>query len=162
MLHGILGGYKGYGLAAMVEIFCGILGGAHYGPNVRKWMDTSVEADLVRLTLYAKKDCRKPYMSANACKSSNLFLPVQLCSASTLDPIHEHHKFNFISLYKAALLCIYYVYLCQKYAPNFPQIQSFLGAVFRRNRPGSLCTWICRTTARLDYDVAKFTAGLNI
>uniref|UniRef100_A0A914WBF9 Malate dehydrogenase n=1 Tax=Plectus sambesii TaxID=2011161 RepID=A0A914WBF9_9BILA len=40
------GGYKGYGLSAMVEIFCGILGGAHYGPNVRKWMDTSVEADL--------------------------------------------------------------------------------------------------------------------
>ncbi|XP_071847276.1 uncharacterized oxidoreductase YjmC-like [Apostichopus japonicus] len=42
----ITGGYKGYGLSALVEIFCGILGGAHYGPNVRKWMSTQQEADL--------------------------------------------------------------------------------------------------------------------
>ncbi|VDN52885.1 unnamed protein product [Dracunculus medinensis] len=42
----IEGGYKGYGLAALVEIFCGILGGAHWGPNVRKWMSTADKADL--------------------------------------------------------------------------------------------------------------------
>jgi len=29
------GGYKGYGLGMMVEVLCGILGGAHYGPNIR-------------------------------------------------------------------------------------------------------------------------------
>ena len=29
------GGYKGYGLAMMVEIFCGMLSGSTYGPNVR-------------------------------------------------------------------------------------------------------------------------------
>lgn len=40
------GGYKGYGLAALVEIFCGILGGAHWGPNVRKWLSTTADADL--------------------------------------------------------------------------------------------------------------------
>ncbi|CAJ0581684.1 unnamed protein product, partial [Mesorhabditis spiculigera] len=40
------GGYKGYGLAALVEIFCGIMGGAHWGPNVRRWMSTSGDADL--------------------------------------------------------------------------------------------------------------------
>ncbi|KHJ75684.1 hypothetical protein OESDEN_16241 [Oesophagostomum dentatum] len=30
----------------MVEIFCGILGGAHWGPNIRKWMTASSDADL--------------------------------------------------------------------------------------------------------------------
>lgn len=39
-------GYKGYGLAMMVEIFCGMLSGGHYGPNVRRWMSTTTEADL--------------------------------------------------------------------------------------------------------------------
>ncbi|CAI4228558.1 unnamed protein product [Auanema sp. JU1783] len=42
----ISGGYKGYGLCSLVEIFCGILGGAHWGPNVRKWMSSSEDADL--------------------------------------------------------------------------------------------------------------------
>ncbi|CAJ0963212.1 unnamed protein product, partial [Mesorhabditis belari] len=40
------GGYKGYGMAALVEIFCGILGGAKWGPNVRKWMSASEDANL--------------------------------------------------------------------------------------------------------------------
>lgn len=30
-------GYKGFGLAAMVELFCGVLGGANYGHHVRSW-----------------------------------------------------------------------------------------------------------------------------
>nr|CAD7426367.1 unnamed protein product [Timema monikensis] len=34
-------GYKGYGLGLLVETFCGILGGSLYGPNVRRWMQTS-------------------------------------------------------------------------------------------------------------------------
>ncbi|XGW12384.1 hypothetical protein V3C99_013243, partial [Haemonchus contortus] len=42
----ICGGYKGYGLGSVVEIFCGILGGAHWGPNIRKWMSAEVDADL--------------------------------------------------------------------------------------------------------------------
>ncbi|XP_065320295.1 uncharacterized oxidoreductase YjmC-like [Gordionus sp. m RMFG-2023] len=40
------GGYKGSGLAMMVEIFCGILAGSTYGPNIRKWMNTEKVADL--------------------------------------------------------------------------------------------------------------------
>lgn len=40
------GGYKGYGLAMMVEMLCGILGGGAYGPNVRKWGTTAKEANL--------------------------------------------------------------------------------------------------------------------
>lgn len=30
-------GYKGYGLAAMAEVMCGVLAGAAFGTNVRKW-----------------------------------------------------------------------------------------------------------------------------
>ena len=41
------GGYKGYGLAMLVEIFCGILANADYGPNIRFWKDNDREANLV-------------------------------------------------------------------------------------------------------------------
>jgi len=40
------GGYKGYGLAMMVEILCASLSGATYGKNVRKWGSTDRIADL--------------------------------------------------------------------------------------------------------------------
>lgn len=30
-------GYKGYGLALMVEVLCGILSGSEFGPNIRQW-----------------------------------------------------------------------------------------------------------------------------
>ena len=43
------GGYKGYGLAMMVEVFCGILAGAAVGPDIRKWMAGDREANLVSL-----------------------------------------------------------------------------------------------------------------
>ncbi|KAH7727737.1 Protein F36A2.3 [Aphelenchoides avenae] len=33
------GAYKGTGLAMMVELFCGILGGSSFGKNVRQWRD---------------------------------------------------------------------------------------------------------------------------
>ncbi|CAG2105678.1 unnamed protein product [Medioppia subpectinata] len=39
-------GYKGYGLAAMVEVFTSILSGATVAPNVRKWGDNHKTADL--------------------------------------------------------------------------------------------------------------------
>ncbi|XP_050726443.1 uncharacterized oxidoreductase YjmC-like [Eriocheir sinensis] len=39
-------GYKGYGLGMLVEVFCGIMSGGQYGPNVRRWMQTDREADL--------------------------------------------------------------------------------------------------------------------
>lgn len=43
------GGYKGYGLAMMVEVFCGILAGAAVGPDIRKWMAGDREANLVSM-----------------------------------------------------------------------------------------------------------------
>uniref|UniRef100_A0A0C9Q6V1 Mdh_1 protein n=1 Tax=Fopius arisanus TaxID=64838 RepID=A0A0C9Q6V1_9HYME len=30
-------GYKGYGLATLVEVLCGVLSGSHFGKNIRKW-----------------------------------------------------------------------------------------------------------------------------
>ncbi|XP_012275543.1 uncharacterized protein LOC105697099 [Orussus abietinus] len=30
-------GYKGFGLALLVEVLCGVLGGSSYGPNIRLW-----------------------------------------------------------------------------------------------------------------------------
>ena len=41
------GGYKGYGLAMMVEIMGGILGGGPFGPHIRKWKLDDRVADLV-------------------------------------------------------------------------------------------------------------------
>lgn len=39
-------GYKGYGLAMMVELFCGLLSGGQYGPHVRRWDNQARKADL--------------------------------------------------------------------------------------------------------------------
>ncbi|XP_055078570.1 uncharacterized oxidoreductase YjmC-like isoform X2 [Periophthalmus magnuspinnatus] len=40
------GGYKGYGLGMMVEVFCGILAGAEYSNRVRTWKVTDKVANL--------------------------------------------------------------------------------------------------------------------
>ncbi|KAG5890481.1 hypothetical protein JTB14_013423 [Gonioctena quinquepunctata] len=38
--------YKGFGLGMLVEIFCGMLAGSSYGPNVRSWNASSEIANL--------------------------------------------------------------------------------------------------------------------
>jgi LDH2 family malate/lactate/ureidoglycolate dehydrogenase len=53
-------GYKGYGLALMVEIFCGIMGGCKYGPNVRKWMTASEAANLGQCFVALDPSCFAP------------------------------------------------------------------------------------------------------
>ncbi|VDP03054.1 unnamed protein product [Soboliphyme baturini] len=42
----ISSGYKGYGLAMLVEIFCGILADGDWGPHIRKWKNTTKVANL--------------------------------------------------------------------------------------------------------------------
>ena len=43
-----MAGYKGFGLAMMVEVFCGILSGSAFGPHLRKWQGEEMrQADLV-------------------------------------------------------------------------------------------------------------------
>lgn len=39
-------GYKGYGLATMVEVLCGILSGSKFGGNIRAWRKSEKAADL--------------------------------------------------------------------------------------------------------------------
>jgi len=53
-------GYKGYGLALMVELFCGILAGSASGPNVRKWMTTSKAANLGQCFIALDPSCFAP------------------------------------------------------------------------------------------------------
>jgi LDH2 family malate/lactate/ureidoglycolate dehydrogenase len=43
----VLGGYKGYGLSMMVELFCGIMSGGQFGPFIRQWKDFERPANLV-------------------------------------------------------------------------------------------------------------------
>ena len=53
-------GYKGYGLAVMVELFCGILGGGAYGPNIRKWMTATTPAHLSQCFIAVDPSCFAP------------------------------------------------------------------------------------------------------
>lgn len=53
-------GYKGYGLGALVEVFCGILGGAAYGPGVRKWMQGDRPANLGQCFVAIDPSCFAP------------------------------------------------------------------------------------------------------
>lgn len=39
-------GFKGYGLAMMVETLCGILGDANYAHKIRRWGTTQEDANL--------------------------------------------------------------------------------------------------------------------
>lgn len=44
----ISGGYKGYGLAFMVELFCGVMANTPYGANVRIWQNKNEKANLAQ------------------------------------------------------------------------------------------------------------------
>lgn len=44
----ILGGYKGYGLAMLVEVLSGVLAGSAIGPDIRRWKGDDRIANLVR------------------------------------------------------------------------------------------------------------------
>ena len=47
-LCALVGGYKGYGLGMMVDVLCGVMSGATFGPNVRIWKTRGRKADYVR------------------------------------------------------------------------------------------------------------------
>ncbi|CAB3242357.1 unnamed protein product [Arctia plantaginis] len=55
-------GYKGYGLGAMVELFCGILGGSKYGHYIRAWSHESdgTPADLGHCFVAIDPNCFAP------------------------------------------------------------------------------------------------------
>ncbi|XP_014258867.1 uncharacterized protein LOC106672169 isoform X2 [Cimex lectularius] len=51
------GGYKGYGLALMVEALCGISAGSHYGYKIRAWMGAGSVANLGQCFGAINPDC---------------------------------------------------------------------------------------------------------
>jgi LDH2 family malate/lactate/ureidoglycolate dehydrogenase len=55
-------GYKGYGLGAMVELFCGISAGANFGTKIRKWTHAGgdSEADLGQVFIAIDPNCFAP------------------------------------------------------------------------------------------------------
>lgn len=53
-------GYKGYGLCHMVELFCGVLGGANFGSNIRKWGATDCAANLGQCFVAINPECFAP------------------------------------------------------------------------------------------------------
>uniref|UniRef100_A0A1Y1NQ32 Malate dehydrogenase n=1 Tax=Photinus pyralis TaxID=7054 RepID=A0A1Y1NQ32_PHOPY len=53
-------GYKGFGLGMLVEIFCGILGGANYGSNIRKWGNATEVANLGQCFIAVDPNCFAP------------------------------------------------------------------------------------------------------
>lgn len=53
-------GYKGYGLAMLVEVFCGMLGGSAYGPNIHRWGDCDRVADLGQCFVAVDPSCFAP------------------------------------------------------------------------------------------------------
>lgn len=59
----ITSGYKGYGLAALVEVLCGISSGAHYGTHVRKWSlagEKDTEANMGQVFIAVDPKCFAP------------------------------------------------------------------------------------------------------
>lgn len=59
----ITSGYKGYGLASLVEILCGISAGAHYGTHVRKWTLTGAaepDTNLGQVFIAVDPNCFAP------------------------------------------------------------------------------------------------------
>ncbi|XP_068218658.1 uncharacterized oxidoreductase YjmC-like isoform X1 [Palaemon carinicauda] len=53
-------GYKGFGLGMMVEIFCGIMSGGTYGPNIRDWTKADRPADISHCFVAIDPSCFAP------------------------------------------------------------------------------------------------------
>jgi len=53
-------GYKGYGLAMMAELFCGLLSGSKYAHHIRLWTDNTGVADLGQCCVALDPECFAP------------------------------------------------------------------------------------------------------
>nr|CAD7395863.1 unnamed protein product [Timema cristinae] len=55
-------GFKGYGLAMLVETLCGVLAGSLYGPRINKWMDKEFKgaANLGQCFIAVNPECFAP------------------------------------------------------------------------------------------------------
>jgi LDH2 family malate/lactate/ureidoglycolate dehydrogenase len=88
-------GYKGYGLAMLVEIFCGILAGAEYGPNIRKWKETNRIANLGQCFIAINPDAFEPGFTDRMQKLMDICRTSELAEGETEilvagDPERKH------------------------------------------------------------------------
>ena len=87
----VLGGYKGFGLGLMVEVFCGMLAGSQYSRYIRTWRVTDRAANLV---------CVQPFCQIAECnrlKASSFKLPAGNVARPPLGPL--------IHIYADTALC---------------------------------------------------------
>lgn len=71
----ITSGYKGYGLGAMVELFCGISAGSHFATHVRKWTvsgNEEQEADLGQVFIAVDPNCFAPGFEDRVSELNNI------------------------------------------------------------------------------------------
>lgn len=76
-------GYKGYGLAAMVETLCGVLAGAKFATNVRHWTLTGADEapDLGQFFLALDPNCFAPGFTDRVSEQNSILrnmLPVRI------------------------------------------------------------------------------------
>ncbi|XP_051885429.1 uncharacterized oxidoreductase YjmC-like [Pristis pectinata] len=88
-------GYKGYGLSMMVEMFCGILSGAHYSKNIRCWKETDLVADLGQCFLAIDPECFAPGFKSRMSDLLKMHRDLEpsepgLCVLTPGDPERQH------------------------------------------------------------------------
>ena len=108
VLWTFLGGYKGYGLAMMVEVFCGILAGAAVGPDIRKWMAGDREANLVSMAFNCSGLALSFISSLANCVINpchTCYLVVEFYQQQGVSPIHYLHN-TIIHRFYPQKICI--------------------------------------------------------
>lgn len=95
----ITSGFKGYGLAAMVEVLCGILAGANFSTKVRKWTHSGAneEANLGQFFMALDPKCFAPGFTGRMSELSDILrnlTPVDTANPILIagDPERHHMK----------------------------------------------------------------------
>ncbi|XP_013396084.1 uncharacterized protein LOC106163118 [Lingula anatina] len=88
-------GYKGYGLALMVEVLCGITSGAYYGPNIRKWQSQGAQANLGQCFIAIDPNVFAPGFSGRMSDIMSICRQLQPVSKSATAPIKQFTYVTF-------------------------------------------------------------------
>ncbi|CAG9864224.1 unnamed protein product [Phyllotreta striolata] len=90
------GGYKGYGLGMLVEIFCGILSGSAYGPTIRPWGNPTVVANLGHCFLVVNPRMFTPGVKKRMSHLMNLIRKME--PADPKRPVMVHGDFERVHM----------------------------------------------------------------
>ncbi|KAL9923577.1 uncharacterized oxidoreductase YjmC isoform X4 [Glossina fuscipes] len=76
-------GYKGYGLASVVDILTGVMAGANYSTKIRKWnaLGCNEQADLGQMFVAINPNCFDPDFETNMCDLNS-----RLRNSKPIDP----------------------------------------------------------------------------